>query len=312
MNSELITVTGTLSSILYTKPDGSWGIALVYVEDGGGQVERGSLKVTGEGAPSLPPEVTLKLVGTLDDHPQHGLQLKLVSYSSEGITTGDGAFRWLKRLDGVGDVLAERLYKHFGEEIVDVLNHDSPIGDPLQNVPGIGTATIEAIRESWNDLKVKGDIEDLRFFDAHGLSHHDTKALLQFFKGHPACKESVREGVVTSLWDAYPAMSWTRLDRISRKLTLNPFAAGRVHAAVQEAIHRISKDTGSTCLRRQDVSWRACVLGSLMPDTAEQAMINMEQEGEVRWVGFHGHTYVMSERHFDAETLLFNWATGAA
>ncbi len=279
-----------------------------------------TLRVAGRGVPGIPLELPGVLHLVVEDHHQHGLGLKVVppGFRPEDVQRPDGAFRFLERLPNVGPARAKKIYDYFGEDaILDVLEggivedlFGGPVRDLLEEVPGISTGIAQGIRAAWEQVKEFGSPEDLKFLASKGLSPNEVDLLMNAFR-RDAKDSSVREVVPELLWRLYPNKGFAQVDSIRRKLDLDQYSEGRVHAAVREAMKRVSDDKGSTLLSLAQVTREARCVSGLERSVVVAGLEGLAAEEVVVFVAGAGDDRsVMLSAHHEAEVDLFRWARG--
>jgi exodeoxyribonuclease V alpha subunit len=153
------TVTGHLERVVYHNPDTGWGI-LTIARDG-------QEPLTAAGLIAAPASgESLRLHGRWETHPRYGRQFRFERYELLRPTTPEAIVRYLSSgaIKGIGPALAGEIVKRFGDQTLEVLDHDP---DRLQAVPGIGPARLKAIREAWQAHEQQRRI--LLFLYQHGL-----------------------------------------------------------------------------------------------------------------------------------------------
>lgn len=121
-------------------PDGDFAVARV--------VPRGERAFVAVGPlPAIPPGERLRLMGAWSEHPKHGRQFNAAVAFPVLPATLAGIERFLASglIKGVGPVLAKRIVERFGENTMNVLEHEP---NQIAAVPGIGQKRAAAIQRS--------------------------------------------------------------------------------------------------------------------------------------------------------------------
>jgi exodeoxyribonuclease V alpha subunit len=152
---------GALERITYANPETGYTIARI---DAG----RGPDLVTAVG-PLLGAQVgeSLRMRGRWTSHPKYGKQFEVFSYSTVLPATVQGIQRYLGSglIKGIGPVMAERMVKHFGVDIMHVIE-DSP--GRLIEVDGLGPKRTAMITAAWAEQKAIKEV--MVFLQGVGVS----------------------------------------------------------------------------------------------------------------------------------------------
>jgi exodeoxyribonuclease V alpha subunit len=94
----------------------------------------------------------LKLTGFWCEHKSYGEQFSMESYAMEIPTSREGVIRYLGSgiLPGIGEKTAKLIVAHFGEETLDILDHQP---DRLAEIKGIGKKTLAGIKEVYTEQR---------------------------------------------------------------------------------------------------------------------------------------------------------------
>ncbi|NOY92132.1 MAG: ATP-dependent RecD-like DNA helicase, partial [Deltaproteobacteria bacterium] len=122
----------------------------------------------------ISPGETLRVRGRVEEHPQHGTQLRVESFSPVMPGTAAGIARYLGSglVPGIGKGLAERLVAHFGDQTLEVIATRT---DALREVPGIGKRRAEAIGEAVRSRRELA--ETLSFLHSLGLGRANARRI---------------------------------------------------------------------------------------------------------------------------------------
>jgi exodeoxyribonuclease V alpha subunit len=151
-----VTLRGRVQHITFQNPDTHFTIARLLTDPDGHRVTiLGYLLLSGRGE-------SLEVTGHWERHPRYGAQLKVAHYQVLLPDTIDGVRRYLASgvIRGVGPKMVERLVRHFGAELLDVIEQHP---EQLTNVRGIGPQTAARIEAEWK-------------------AHHAARHLMQFLQ----------------------------------------------------------------------------------------------------------------------------------
>jgi exodeoxyribonuclease V alpha subunit len=161
VNGDGSVLEGALERITYANPETGYTIARV-------DTGRGPDLVTAVG-PLLGAQVgeSLRMRGRWTSHPKYGKQFEVFSYATVLPATVQGIQRYLGSglIKGIGPVMAERMVKHFGVDIMHIID-DSP--DRLIEVDGLGPKRTAMITTAWAEQKAIKEV--MVFLQGVGVS----------------------------------------------------------------------------------------------------------------------------------------------
>ena len=110
-----------------------------------------------------------RLNGHWIKHPRHGLQFEVESYEEVISHTREGIIGYLAsgQIKGVGPKIAEKIYDAFGQDTLDILDHEP---EKLMTIRGISERKLEKIRDSY--LASRGARDVIAFLAPHGVTAH--------------------------------------------------------------------------------------------------------------------------------------------
>lgn len=138
----MITVEGTLESITYRSEKNSYTIAKLSTDEG---------VITIVGYFSLQPiGALLKCSGDFVFHQKYGEQFSVKKLLDSNVNYGNsmGAYLRSGTIAGIGEKIADRIIKKFGEETYNIFKNDP---ERLMEVEGIGKKTYAKIMASFNE-----------------------------------------------------------------------------------------------------------------------------------------------------------------
>ncbi len=151
-----VTIRGRVQHITFQNPDTHFTIARLLTDPDGHRVTiLGYLLLAGGGE-------SLEVTGHWQEHPRYGTQFKVARYRVLLPDTVEGVRRYLASgvIRGVGPKLVERLVRHFGADLLEVIEQRPHL---LKDVRGIGDQTAALIEDGWK-------------------AHHAARHLMQFLQ----------------------------------------------------------------------------------------------------------------------------------
>ena len=154
-------LVGILERITYQNPENSFLIGRFLPEAARAPITvKGTLFNVREGQ-------TLKLWGAWEEHREYGRQFAVSAFLVAEPTTREGMERYLASgvIKGVGEVLARRIVKTFGDETFRVID-ETP--EKLLEVSKFTRKALASVKSAWKEQKAIRDI--MVFLHAQGIS----------------------------------------------------------------------------------------------------------------------------------------------
>lgn len=168
----------------------------------------------------------LELFGDYTTHPKFGRQFKIVRYNVILPTTNEGIVKYLGSglIKGIGEKFAEKIYKHFGERTLEILENDI---DKLREVGGIGAAKLESIKRSWSEQhEVR---KTMIFLQSHGVT---ANLAIKIFKTYGKESEKyVLDNPYRLSYDIW-GVGFQTADKIARNMGYDEFHPKRLEAGI--------------------------------------------------------------------------------
>lgn len=219
---------GVISNILFSNEENGWCVVRLEPEDQSSLIAIGPLLGIRKGD-------ELRLSGRWVDHPRYGRQFEAESYVQVEPSTIDGLRRYLGsgKIRGLGPKRAELVVETFGLDTLAVLENEP---ERLLEIRGIGPATLEKIRESWEHHR--GIQQIMVFLTGHGVS--PSIAVKVFQKYGPAAVDVVRSNPYRLAQEIF-GVGFLTADRIARQLGISADAPERLEAGV---LHTLRESAG--------------------------------------------------------------------
>jgi len=154
------TLHATVRRIRFHKPETGFTVLLATRDD-----TREVVTIVGN-CPLFDPDESIEARGNWKMDRRYGRQFDAESISAVVPTSRDGIERYLSagHVKGIGPTLARRLLDHFGTELLQIMERDP---ERLREVAGIGSGTLQKIRESWGAQRGVRNL--LVFLAEHGV-----------------------------------------------------------------------------------------------------------------------------------------------
>ena len=224
------TLTGTVERITFHNEESGFAILKVAVK---GRVE----PVTVKGVVAVvQPGERLEAVGQWVNDPNYGRQFAAAGITTTAPSSLEGIKRYLGSglIEGIGPVYAERLVEKFGEQVFEIIEHQS---GKLLDVEGIGKKRRAEIKESWEKQKAVREI--MVFLHAHGVS---TARAVRIYKRYgDAAIATIRDNpyrLAEEVW----GIGFKTADEIAGRLGIAKDALSRLRAGLQHVLLKATDD----------------------------------------------------------------------
>ena len=206
-----------------------------------------------------------ELKGSWKRDPKHGMQYEVEQYDEILIPTREGILAYLTsgQIKGVGPKVAEKIYECFGDQTLDILDHDP---DQLLTVRGIGPGRLKRIRDSYLANRAARDV--VAFLAPHGITANRAVKLFEIYgrqtlnivQNHPyrLCEVA--------------GISFHTADRIAMSMGLPRASAERVDQALLFTLAD-AESKGHLCMDKHKFI-SACLLLLDTPELTEEMLAN--------------------------------------
>jgi exodeoxyribonuclease V alpha subunit len=236
--------------------------------------EREPVSVVGE-FPRVGNGARVRVTGTRETSPKHGVQIKASMVTELGPSTLRGLERYLGSgaIKGIGDKSAKRIVEHFGINALQVLD-ESP--EKLAEVPGLGKSRALQIAEGWRDQR--GVREIMVFLQAHGASLSLAQRIHKRF-GPKAMQVVSNEPYRLAM--EVSGVGFLTADRIAQSIGIAKDAPERMQAGVLHAMGEMT-DAGHCWSSEEDIVAQAStLLGDPGEDLLRHALAALTMGGYV-------------------------------
>lgn len=233
--------------------------------------------------PSLQPGETIRCKGSWKNHPQHGRQFEVASFSVEAPTDLLGIQKYLESgmIKGIGPVYAERIVKKFGTDTLKIID-ESP--KRLLEVSGIGEKRIEKIQICWKDQKSIRDV--MIFLRGHDVSPSFAQKIFKTY-GEKSIEKVQKDPF--ALAKEITGIGFKIADKIAKGLGMPPESPSRICGAIEHALWEMSSD-GHVCYPRAElvqVVEEMLQLPSILIEANIQTLLDkgtIVQEKDLIWI----------------------------
>ncbi len=238
------TLTGSVERVTYHNEQNGYTVMRFQTP---GQSD--PVTVTGNFS-SISPGESLRLTGLWTTHPQYGWQFKAVDYKIVKPATIAGIQKYLGSglIKGVGPVTARRIVDHFGEQTLEIIEHDiSRLGE----VKGIARKRVEMIKQAWDEQRAIKEV--MLFLQSHSVSTHFA---VKIFKQYGNEAISIVEQTPYRLAVDIYGIGFRTADQIALNLGMPRDAEERLRAGLRHVLLEAS-DEGHCYLPQNELIKRA-------------------------------------------------------
>ena len=152
---------GSLDRVVYANEESAWSVVKV-APSGGGEAVTAVGKLLG-----VQPGENLRLEGEWEEDKKFGRQFRVAAYRTITPATLEGIEKYLGSglIPSIGKVMASRLVAAFGQETLEVIEHEP---ERLSEVQGIGKKRSSEIQRAWVDQREIKEV--MVFLQSHGVS----------------------------------------------------------------------------------------------------------------------------------------------
>ena len=216
---------GTVDRYIFFNEDN--GYSIIRLKDS--NVVVGSLPKLNEGD-------KVELTGDWVVHPKFGKQFNIENFSVSYPTTKTGIINYLGSglIKGIGKTTAEKIYNHFGEKTLDILEKN--IGRLIE-VDGIGSKKIEMIKAGWAEQQGVKNV--MLFLQSYGIS---TAYALKIYKAYGnSAPEIIKQNPYRLIKDVW-GIGFKIADQIGKKVGISDHDPIRIKAGILYVLDEISKN----------------------------------------------------------------------
>lgn len=238
------TLVGSVERITYHSEQNGYTVLRFYAV---GHSE--AVTVTGNFSAVSPGE-SLQLSGYWTTHPQYGDQFKTTDYQVTRPATIAGIQKYLGSglIKGVGPITAKRIVEHFGEQTLEIIEHDIA---RLTEIKGVSRKRIELIQKTWQEQRAIKDV--MIFLQSHGVSTHFA---VKIYKQYANDAILVVEKTPYRLAADVYGIGFRTADQIARNMGIEPDAEERLRAGLQHVLGEAT-DQGHCFLPRRELLKRS-------------------------------------------------------
>ena len=268
------TIEGTIKSVVYHNDENGYTVLHVELPSGFALRKLNEVAVVGK-AQAVWEGEEVSATGSWVTDKVHGRQFKADSIVCVAPKSLVGIERYLASglIKGVGKVLAKRIVETFGEETLYVLSHQSA---RLREVPKLGKAKIEQIRESWHANETLR--ENMIFGQTYGISIAKmTKIVRKYGPDAIAIVKADPYKLCRDIW----GIGFATADRIALSVGIPKDSMLRARASISYTLETEAEDGGHCWTFENDLLLHANELTEIPTEILGEALEMEIAEGRV-------------------------------
>jgi len=217
---------------------------------------------------------SLELEGVWLNHRQYGRQFKVLNYRTVLPATVDGIEKYLGSglIKGIGPVMAGRIVSKFGEDTLDVIEHQP---ERLLAVLGVGHKRVSKIVAAWEEQKQIREV--MIFLQGHGVR---PSWAVKIFKAFGTDAIQVVRQDPYRLAREINGIGFKTADQIARNLGLASDSPQRVAAGVAYALSEMA-DEGHVYAPQEELITTAAQMLEVPADLVREGVDALEREQEI-------------------------------
>ena len=227
---------------------------------------------------------TLKLSGNWKDHPQHGKQFKVDSFTSILPSDIHGIRKYLGSglIPGIGANYADKIVNYFKEKTLDIINQES---SRLQEIPGIGRSRARKIKDAWEMQSKERNLH--LFLKKYGVTNQVCRKLLREYGSQTA---SILRHEPYRIALEIQGIGFKTADQIARNQGLPNDNDNRIHAGLIHVMHQ-AEEQGNTCLYEEILLEKTKKILEISLEKISAELSKMVVERNLRKVESSGVSY---------------------
>lgn len=259
-------ITGEIANIIYKNEINSYTIAEFETDD--------ELTTAVGYLPFINIGDTLKLVGKFVEHKDYGRQFKIDTFEKMMPQTLGALERYLANgnIKGIGEALAKRIIKKFGEETIHVFKYEP---ERLAEVRGISEVRAKEMAESfienWEVWQIVG------FLERFGIGAEHAKKVFDLY-GTKAIEEIEANPYV--LIDIARGVDFKQIDKMALDLGINYDNEKRVISGIKYGLIRATYN-GHACVQKDNLIDFVINLLDVSTENVEDGLINLKVKNEI-------------------------------
>lgn len=279
-------ITGEITNIIYSNEVNSYMVAEFETDDE-------FLTVVGY-LPFIHEGDSLKLIGKIVEHKEYGRQFKIDTFEKIMPKTLGALERYLANgnIKGIGEILAKRIIKKFGEETVYVFKCEP---QRLAEIKGISEEKAKEISQSfienWEVWQIVG------FLDRFGIGAEYAKKVYNLL-GINAIEQIENDPYI--LIDIARGVDFKQIDKMALDLGISSNNEKRITSGIKYGLIRMTYN-GHSCVLKENLIQFVITLLDVTTDEIEDGLISLRANKEIVIENRDGQEYIYLENFYNVE-----------
>ena len=279
-------ITGEITNIIYSNEVNSYMVAEFETDDE-------LITVVGY-LPFIHEGDSLKLIGKIVEHKEYGRQFKIDTFEKIMPKTLGALERYLANgnIKGIGEILAKRIIKKFGEETVYVFKCEP---QRLAEIKGISEEKAKEISQSfienWEVWQIVG------FLDRFGIGAEYAKKVYNLL-GINAIEQIENDPYI--LIDIARGVDFKQIDKMALDLGISSNNEKRITSGIKYGLIRTTYN-GHSCVLKENLIQFVITLLDVTTDEIEDGLISLRANKEVFIENRDGQEYIYLENFYNVE-----------
>ncbi len=227
-------IIGFVDHILFSNPENGFIVAKLK------ESHKKELTLVVGPMPSVQPGETLLCQGTWKNHPTHGKQFEVSSYSVRSPSDLAGIQKYLESglIKGIGPVFSKKIVDKFGLDTLVILDQQM---ERLKEIQGIGKKKIEKIQECWAQQKSIREV--MIFLRSFEISPSFAQKIFKRYGDQSL--EKIKENPFALAQEIF-GIGFKSADKIAQKMGFTLTDPKRIFSGIQYVLWEMTND-GHTC-----------------------------------------------------------------
>jgi len=232
-------LSGTVLRITFYNEDNGWGVIKIDPFDGEDFPEEaiaydGAIAVVGV-MPELVEGEAAEFTGKWVNNEQYGKQFKCDGVVPISPKNKQGIIRYIAdTVFGIGDVTATKIYNHFGDDTLDVLDNNP---ERIYDVPGLKTNLAENLISAWGASRTVRQI--MIHLQSYGIT---TKIAKKIYNEYGRDTLTIVQNDPYQLADDVHGIGFKKADQIAQGMGIAPDAPSRLRAGLVYTLSQMAND----------------------------------------------------------------------
>ncbi len=237
---------------------------------------------------------TLKVIGKFVEHKEYGRQFKIDTFEKMMPQTLEALEKYLSNgnIKGIGEALAKRIVKKFGEETIYIFKHEPK---RLAEIRGISESKAiemsEDFIQNWEVWQIVG------FLERFGIGAEHAKKVFDLF-GSNAIEQIEANPYI--LIDLTRGVDFKQIDKMALDLGINYDNEKRVESGIKYGLIR-STYNGHACVLKTNLIEFVINLLDVSTENVEDGLINLKVKDEIVVEEREKEEYVYLKAFYQAE-----------